>query len=120
MDQSLQGLIAVGVICAALVLLVWAGIVAAQRRKEREANLAAREMATMIEETQVTPGGAICFALLVITVIGSFFAYGKATTIFQQIEAGVSLIAGSILFGLGVAIGRKRTYRIYRSEQRQP
>jgi hypothetical protein len=38
------------------------------------------------------------------------FRYGKATTIFQQIEVGVSLIAGSIPFGLGVAIARRRTY----------
>jgi hypothetical protein len=56
--------------------------------------------------------------LLILTVLGTVFAYPQATTGFQQIEAGVSFIGGCILFGLGAALGRSRTYRVYRSEQR--
>jgi hypothetical protein len=53
----------------------------------------------------------MCTLLLILTVIATVFAYSQATTVFQQIEAGVSLIGGCILFGLGTALGRSRTYR---------
>jgi hypothetical protein len=38
-----------------------------------------------------------------------------ATTVFQQIEAGISLIGTLLLFGIAFAAMRKRSYTIYRS-----
>jgi hypothetical protein len=51
-------------------------------------------------------------------IAGSSISYLMVTTVFQQIEVSVSMISGLILFGLGAALGRRRTYRIYRSENR--
>jgi hypothetical protein len=65
-------------------------------------------MAVIAERVETTGGGRLCILLLILIVIGTVFAYLQATTVFQQIEAGVSFIGGCILFGLGVALGRSR------------
>jgi hypothetical protein len=110
-------LVVVGVFIA--IVGIWFALgVAAQKRSERMAALQDRELAVIVERVEVTVGGSLCTLLLIVTIIGTIFAYSKATTVFQQIEAGVSLIGGCILFGLGTALGRSRTYRIYRSERR--
>jgi hypothetical protein len=108
-----------------LIILVWfigSKALATKMRivKEQEKPRAVemRELAVMVEHVESTAVGNICGVLLVITLFFSMFGYSVATTIFQQIEAGVSLMAGVLLFGLGVVLGRKRTYRIYRSEHR--
>ncbi|MHC2578196.1 threonine/homoserine/homoserine lactone efflux protein [Bradyrhizobium diazoefficiens] len=85
-----------------------------------EAELAARELAIIVEDVRLTAGGIVAAVLLVVTILYSFVTYEAATTVFQQIASGVSLIAGCIVWGLGVALGRRRTYRVLRSEHRQP
>lgn len=74
-------------------------------------------IATIEEEVRLTGWGAISLILLILTVIGSLIISAGATTVFQQIEAGVSLISGLLLFGLGVALGRRRTYRVVRASK---
>lgn len=74
-------------------------------------------IATIEEEVRLTAWGAISLILLILTVIGSLIISTGATTVFQQIEVGVSLISGLLLFGLGVALGRRRTYRVVRAER---
>ncbi len=74
-------------------------------------------IATIEEEVRLTAWGVISLILLILSVIGSLMVSAGATTVFQQIEAGVSLISGLLLFGLGVALGRRRTYRVVRSGQ---
>jgi NO-binding membrane sensor protein with MHYT domain len=86
----------------------------------KKPTLATRELAVIIEHATMTGGGAICVFLLVITLAASVFSLIAATTIFQQIEAGLFLLVGCVLFGLGIALGHKRTYRVYRSEHRDP
>lgn len=39
--------------------------------------------------------------------------YVEAKTVFLEIQAGVAMIAAILLFGLGVAVLRKHTYRGY-------
>jgi nucleoside permease NupC len=106
------------------IVLVLAVLIAAalyyQRRRRRDETdeLISRELAVITERIDTTAGGAISGLLLTLSVIAALFEYGAATTVFQQITAGVTLIGGMALFGLGVAMGRRRTYTIYRSQHR--
>ncbi len=113
-------LVALVTFVVAAVILIAAVTAAGKRRRQRQIELAARELAVIVEHVQISAFGGICVVLLFVTVIGSVFGYSAAKTVFQQIEAGVSLIAGCILFGLGAALGQSRTYRVYRSDQREP
>ncbi|MBR1280351.1 hypothetical protein [Bradyrhizobium sp. AUGA SZCCT0283] len=110
-------LVGIGVVIV-IIGLWFAWATASRHRSERKAILRDREMAVIAERVETTGGGRLCILLLVLTVIGTVIAYSQATTVFQQIQAGVSFIGGCILFGLGAALGRSRTYRVYRSEQR--
>jgi hypothetical protein len=60
----------------------------------------------------------VCQALLGLTLLAGFASFSSAANVIQQIVIGVGMLAGLGLFGLGAALGRKRTYRIYRSEHR--
>lgn len=118
-NQTIIGLIAVA--AAAIVLALTGYNMVRTVRRERRAidQQRARELAVMVEEVSMTAGGVLCLLLLIGTVLLSVGGYAAAKTVFQQIEAGVSLMSGCIIFGLGVALGRRRTFRIYRSEQRE-
>jgi cytochrome b561 len=106
------------VVAIVIVVIVLALRERVTLRKQNASQLQARELAKITEEISMTGWGGFCVVMLVLTVAGSIGSYAAAKTVFQQIEAGVSLMAGLILFGLGSALGRRRTYTIYRSEQR--
>lgn len=102
-------------------LLVYDG---KRRRRLRDqevaiaASLESRELAVMVEDVKTTRFGAFCIVMLVVNVFVTWLSYTSAQTVFQQIQIGVALIASTMLFGLGAALGRRRTYRIYRSKHR--
>jgi len=56
--------------------------------------------------------------LVVLTALGSFVMFAASNTVFQQIEAGVLWIGGTIMFGIGAVLGQRRSYTIYRSIHR--
>lgn len=85
---------------------------------ERQRDLEARELAVMTEEIRFTGGGGFCVAMIVLTLLWCVASLSLATTVFQQIQYGIMLIANLILFGLGAALGRRRTYKIRRSQHR--
>jgi hypothetical protein len=108
-------------IIAALGLVAYAVL-----RREREMNTdeAAKfaavaalgtEFSVIKEEIEITSWGNFSRIALGIAIVVTTFALLGASNIVQQIQAGVSFIGSAILFGLGVALGRKRTYRIYRT-----
>lgn len=70
-------------------------------------------VAVIHERSTPTFAGNICAVLLVLSVFFSARSYLEATTILQQIQATLAMIAGILLFGLGVALMRKRTYRVF-------
>lgn len=118
-EKITVGVAGIAIVVLCMVITFALSRRANRQRRTRDEELAARELATIVEEIQITAGGVICFILLIGTIVLAISAYSTAATVFQQIEAGVSLIAGCILWGLGVALGRRRTYRIYRSERRE-
>jgi hypothetical protein len=101
------------------------GLNAVQRRvlEKREAEamrLAESEIATIVERSELTGWGALWTVVFVIAAIVSFAGGTAATTVFQQIAAGVSWIGTLILFGLAFTTCRRRTYTIYRSGGYEP
>ncbi|WLA78820.1 sel1 repeat family protein [Bradyrhizobium elkanii] len=72
-----------------------------------------RQTAIVEAQSRLTGGGVLCAFLLVLSVLTTMGLYSEAKTIFQQIQAGVAMIAAILLFGLGVAVLRKHTYRVF-------
>jgi len=107
------------VLVAAFGLLIVVAMVLYWRRKDRTTAAAwsRDEIATIVERVYVTGWGVFWGLVLALDCTISIVASMAATTIFQQIAAGVSLIGGAVIAGLGVALGRRRTYTVYRSRQ---
>ena len=108
-----------GLVLACVVIVAIAMTRAADARRRAIEDLAARELAIITEDIRATGGGALSFLLLLVAIFVSVVSYNTATTVFQQIEAGVGFIGSAIIFGLGIALGRRRTYTVYRSPNRQ-
>jgi chromate transport protein ChrA len=118
---DLAGGIAIALLVLSLVALaIWRLARDAARARREHDDLVARELAVIEEKISATPAGVLCVVMIFVVLIWTLQVEGRATTVFQQIEAGVALIAGLILFGLGAALGRRRRYVIYRSEHRKP
>jgi hypothetical protein len=116
-----QAGIAVAIFAAvviALLVLIYKCIFVTPRQRAMAQALAARELANIVEEVTPTTWGSFCIGMVVLTAIGAFFAFSAATTVFQQIEAGVVWIGGTIMFGIGAVMNQRRTYTVYRSVHR--
>ena len=98
---------------------IWKALRDLRRARMAAAALAAREIAVIEETVRSTGFGAVCIVLLLIVIAASGVGYTKAVTVFQQIEIGVGFIGSLIVLGLGAALGRRRSYTVYRSEQRE-
>ncbi|WP_445488111.1 hypothetical protein [Rhodopseudomonas sp. RCAM05734] len=118
--QEVRGAIGVGIaVGLAIIVLGFRAIFVIPRRRQLAEALAARELANIVEETNPTAWGGFCIAMIIVTAIGSLFTFSAATTVFQQIEAGVVWIGGTIMFGIGAGLGQKRSYTVYRSIHRE-
>jgi len=116
--------IAVAIVAAAIgggvVYLAWKG------RSVRLEKMASRELAVIVEEIHATATGTICTVLLIlmlaIVAVLYFLAFSTALLLGSIVSTGIGIMSIGVflLLGLGVALGRRRTYRVYRSEHREP
>ncbi len=107
----------VGVV-SAVVLGAVIGIIFALRqrvaaRRRQEELLRIREVATIIENVRTTAAGRICWFLLGSTALLSCAGYYYADAVSQKTGLGVLLVVCLSIFGLGAALGRRRTYTVY-------
>jgi hypothetical protein len=117
-NQEAEIAVLIAAVVIALLALIYRRIFITPRQRKLAEALAARELANIVEEVTPTTWGSFCIGMIVLTAIGAFFAFSAATTVFQQIEAGVVWIGGTIMFGIGAALNQKRTYTVYRSVHR--
>jgi hypothetical protein len=108
----------IAAVVIALLVLVYRRIFITPRQRALAQALAARELANIVEEVTPTTWGSFCIGMIVLTAIVAFFTFSAATTVFQQIEAGVVWIGGTIMSGIGAMMNQKRTYTVYRSVHR--
>lgn len=76
--------------------------------------LAERHIADIVQNDRLGGFGGFCVALMVLTWIISIVTFVVATTTFTQMIALLIWIGGNTMFGLGVLLDRKRTYRVYK------
>jgi drug/metabolite transporter (DMT)-like permease len=117
-QQAAEVVVLIAAVVMAFATLIYRRIFIAPRQRAAAQALAARELANIVEEVTPTNWGSFCIGMIVLTAIGAFFAFSAATTVFQQIEAGVVWIGGTIMFGIGAMMNQKRTYTVYRSVHR--
>src|SRR5258705_9009182 len=71
------------------------------------------EIAAITEEIQITGWGRFSRIGLGIMFMLAVIGMAEARSMIDQIHVSVGFISSTILFGLGVALGRKRIYRVY-------
>jgi hypothetical protein len=72
------------------------------------------ERAVIVEEIEITNWGNFSRIGLIIAIAIETFGLLGANTVLQQTQVGVAFIGSAVLFGLGMTLGRKRTYRVYK------
>jgi hypothetical protein len=112
--------ILVGVVSAVILGATAAMVLAIRQRRQQEEFLRVREVATIVEEIRVTGAGRICWVLLGSIALFSCAVgyYYSVETVAQQIRLGMLVVVGLFIFGLGAALGRRRTYRVYQHQVR--
>jgi hypothetical protein len=112
--------ILVGVVSAVILGAAVAMAVAMRQRRQQEALLRVREVATIVEEIRMTGAGRICWVLLGSIALFSCAVgyYYLVETVVQQIRLGMLVVVGLFVFGLGAALGRRRTYTVYQHRVR--
>lgn len=76
--------------------------------------MADQPIAEIREQITFTPGGRICLIFLVLNTLLCGFGWFALNGAVQQAAVGTAWIAGNVLWGLGAALGRRRTYTVYR------
>ena len=71
------------------------------------------------EDVKTTPTGHVCAFFLAVAILISIVIFAASQTVFGQIEAGIVLIASGLLFGMGIVLGRERSFRVYPINQVQ-
>lgn len=99
-------------VIAALVVL--AAAVYAIRRMRPEKPQMNAEIARIYEEVLTTGGGTFCMIMLVLHQIGALFSFLKTSSVIQETALAAIWIGGNVLWGLGVALGRRRIYVVTR------
>jgi hypothetical protein len=71
-------------------------------------------IARIEERITLTPSGFFFLVILMLHQLASAIYFGAAKTAFQETSAAAIWIGENVLWGLGVALGRRSTYTVYR------
>jgi hypothetical protein len=84
-----------------------------------DGNREQRPNETEFVDVKTTPTGHVCAFFLAVAILISIVIFAASQTVFGQIEAGIVLIASGLLFGMGIVLGRERSFRVYPINQVQ-
>jgi hypothetical protein len=107
------------IVIVVLALVAGTIIFAIKTMRRQAAKPAPRELpgiATIVETTTLTVGGSVALILLVLHNIGVAGFSAKALSAVQEAALGTFWIGGNILWGIGIIVGRKRRYTVYRQD----
>jgi hypothetical protein len=74
-------------------------------------------IATLEEQSKFTGNGILALVLLILYQLAMVGAIGSANGAVQEAAIGTAWIAGNVLLGVFVIVGRRRTYRVMRENQ---
>jgi hypothetical protein len=78
------------------------------------------ETANIEEIVAFSGGGVVCLILLILHQIGIMLAFATTSEGIQQAAVGTLWIGGNTLWGIGIIVGRTRTYRVTQQESLGP
>lgn len=116
-ETTTTGIVGTVAVLAGLVVLAlfW------RAREKRKIIIKTRDEIARIEEiTLATAGGTLAMLLLVLHNAGMLAIFMGTKNAIQEASLGTLWIAGNVLWGIGVIVGRKRTYVVTRDIQPRP
>ncbi|HWW46573.1 MAG TPA: hypothetical protein VNZ94_01885 [Xanthobacteraceae bacterium] len=130
LNETVYGVIGVGLVVSVFALLIWLGRRGGKKGEGQEPYRHVRPAddepepadawAVASETVKVTWVGSVSLVALVASTVGYAGVLFHAETLFQQMEAHLSLLCCILVFGLGIALGRRRTYTIVRRPHQGP
>jgi hypothetical protein len=109
-----------GIILLAVVIAI---IVHVKSRKDTQlawTEPTRTEMARIEERVALSGGGVVCLILLILHQIGIVLAFATTSDGIQLAAVGTLWIGGNTLWGIGIIVGRTRTYRVTQEESSRP
>lgn len=73
------------------------------------------EIARIVEEVRTTLGGGVCTLMLILNAVCTIPPFIFDSSAVRQAAWAAAFTGGSVLWGIGVIVGRRRTYVVHRS-----
>jgi hypothetical protein len=102
-----------------LLFLVLLGLAVREFLRPR-AERQGEAIAVIEERVTFTIGGGVALLMLVISIAGAAMWFLAARTVIEQAAVGAVFTANAVIWGVGIVVGRRRTYVVRRAPPGEP